>query len=604
MNGPSPTIDSRRRRWILRASGLGVAAATLALMLATEPRLAIAWDEGYTLGRENRIRHWFRALRDPEGFAKTWTPPGLELVQVNGRMPPPPRADQLDTRAKLFDRVVIAWFWPFAREEPHGHPPFYALVGLIGDLAVPDWPDLERARFGPILAFSLTAGCLFGFMARRWGTWAGAASAGAWALQPQLFGLGHYATYDALLTCLWVDAILALWLAVEDGRTRWGWAVVFGVLLGWAADTKLTGWFLALPFVGWAALYAIADAMPRRTPLPNPPPQGGREPEVAPPESSPSPLVGEGRVRGGLGKTAAKTVLLAAPIAVLTLYLFNPAWWLDPVGGVERFLRSNLTRGQTVPIPVRFLGKTYNSPIESLPWYNTLAWTAMATPVGFLALAIVGGGRALRRWRAEPFGLLVLGHWALLIALRALPHTPGHDGVRLFLPAFGVLAILAGLGAASVVQWWRRWGRVLVVAALLEGAASVAIMMPVPLSYYSPLVGGLYGASRIGMEATYYWDGLDDEILDFLNANTPPGYRVRFTTFPTSLIYLKRTGRLKAALAPIDPGIDAWYVLQNRAGEFSPEDRALLAKGRVPAMSSKLLTPLVWVFPLNPPPAP
>ena len=49
-------------------------------------------------------------------------------------------------------------------------------------------------------AFSLTAGALFGFMARRWGVWAGAASAGAWALQPQLFGHGHYAAYDGLLT--------------------------------------------------------------------------------------------------------------------------------------------------------------------------------------------------------------------------------------------------------------------------------------------------------------------------------------------------------------------------------------------------------------------
>ena len=37
----------------------------------------------------------------------------------------------------LFDRDVLAWFWPFAREEPHGHPPFYALLGLIGDFAGP-----------------------------------------------------------------------------------------------------------------------------------------------------------------------------------------------------------------------------------------------------------------------------------------------------------------------------------------------------------------------------------------------------------------------------------------------------------------------------------
>ena len=31
-------------------------------------------------------------------------------------------------------------------------------------------------------------------------------------------------------------------------------------------------------------------------------------------------------------------------------------------------------------------------------------------------------------------------------------------------------------------------------------------MMPVPLSYYSPLIGGLPGAAAIGMEPTFYWD--------------------------------------------------------------------------------------------------
>ncbi len=35
-------------RWTIRASGLTIAAATAALMLATEPHLAIVWDERYT----------------------------------------------------------------------------------------------------------------------------------------------------------------------------------------------------------------------------------------------------------------------------------------------------------------------------------------------------------------------------------------------------------------------------------------------------------------------------------------------------------------------------------------------------------------------------
>src|SRR5437764_1581177 len=110
--------ESPPPRPTFRAAGLAVAVAIAALMLATEPRLAIVWDEGYTLGREARLRQWFSALRAPAGFAATWKPPALELVQQVGA---PPRADQIDTRAKLlFDPKVVAYFWPFAREEPHG----------------------------------------------------------------------------------------------------------------------------------------------------------------------------------------------------------------------------------------------------------------------------------------------------------------------------------------------------------------------------------------------------------------------------------------------------------------------------------------------------
>src|SRR3954468_22011492 len=151
-------------RWTIRGAGLAVALATAAVMLATEPRLAIVWDEGYTLGRVARLRLWFRALADPPAFAAHWSPPAEELVQQVGARPP--GRDQFDTRSRLlFDPGVLAWFWPFAREEPHGHPPLYALVGLAGDVLTPGRDALPRARLGPILAFSVAAGALFGFVA-------------------------------------------------------------------------------------------------------------------------------------------------------------------------------------------------------------------------------------------------------------------------------------------------------------------------------------------------------------------------------------------------------------------------------------------------------
>ena len=288
------------RRWPTRVGACAIALATLALMVATEPRLAIVWDEGYTLGREARIREWFRAMANPVGFAASWVPPtpGSELVQVSPGDPPPPDRSEVDTRAKLRSPRVLDWFWPFAREEPHGHPPFYAIEGLIGDWLAPSWAVLPRARLGPMLAFGLAGGAIFGFVAGRWGGWAGAMAASSWAFQPNLFGHGHYATVDALLTSLWAGAILAFALAVERGgrSPAWGWVVAFGVLCGWAADSKLTGWFLPLPFFAWATLHR--------------------------------------------DRRAWLTLVAGGVVAVVVLFAFNPCWWSSPVSGVERFLRN------------------------------------------------------------------------------------------------------------------------------------------------------------------------------------------------------------------------------------------------------------------------
>jgi hypothetical protein len=544
-------------------AGAAVSLATAVLMLATEPSLVIVWDEGYTLGREARLRDWFRALADPPGFAAHWRPQAEELVQQDQppRLPPP--ASRLDSRSELLtDLDVLTWFWPFAREEPHGHPPFYALVGLVGDLLAPSWPDLPRARLGPILLFSLTAGAIFAFAAARWGMAAAALSAGSWVLQPNLFGHGHYASYDAVLAAIWILAIIAFANAVIprtsdappiDRVRRWSWTTLFGLILGCAAATKLTGWFLPLPFLAWAAWQRDRKAL--------------------------------------------AVVLVGLLIAAVVMFAQMPPWWIDPIGGIFRFLRSNLTRGRTRPIPVQFFGTIYDTPNESLPWYNTIAWTVLVTPVGFLVLGLLGLASAVSRRQSEPIGMLFAGHWALLMLLRAMPHVPGHDGVRLFLPAFGVLALLGGTGARALLDRSARWCKAAIAATLAEGLMSVAVMMPVPLSYFSPIVGGLPGATALGMEPTYYWDALTPDARRWLVEHTPEGKTIAFATGPTSWLYLRREGDLPRRLAPIDRGERYWYVLQNRPGAFEDWDRALAARGRAEYAVTKLDVPLVWIFP-------
>jgi hypothetical protein len=203
------------------------------------------------------------------------------------------------------------------------------------------------------------------------------------------------------------------------------------------------------------------------------------------------------------------------------------------------------------------------------------------------------------RRRGDPIGLLIAGHWAFLMLLRAMPHTPGHDGVRLFLPAFGLLALLGGLGARALLDRSVRWGMVALIAALAEGAVSIAVMMPVPLSYFSPIVGGLPGAAALGMEPTYYWDALTPDARRWLVEHTPERTTCLCSTGPTSWIYLRRRGELPPLVNLNERGEPRWYVMQNRPGAFLDVDRALATRGRAEYVVTKLGVPLVWIFPFT-----
>jgi len=392
----------------------------------------------------------------------------------------------------------------------------------------------------------------------RWGMPAACAALGAWVLQPRLFAEGHFATYDGILTSLWVLALIAFARSEDSVFSRnstWVWRIWFGILLGCAAATKLTGWFIPIPLAAWLLLTRSRKS------------------------------------------TVTLTVGLA--IGAVVVFLLTPPWWSEPISGVARFLRSNLTRGQTIPIPVLFLGTIYQTPNESLPWYNTIAWTAMAVPVGFLVLSLIGAFRTTFRRPRDPLALLFLVNWIFMLTLRATPHTPGHDGIRLFLPAFGLLTAMAAFGAKICAESRRRWSRSILGISIVEGALGIAVMMPVPLSYYSPLVGLLPGANAIGMEPTYYWDALSPEARDWLKSNTHAGETIQFATFPHSWLYLRRTGQLPERLEPVDSGRPKWYVLQNRPGAFRDSDRAVVREVAPAFVVRKLGVPLVWVFPFE-----
>ena len=91
--------------------------------------------------------------------------------------------------------------------------------------------------------------------------------------------------------------------------------------------TKLTGWFLPLPFLAWAIIYRDRRAM--------------------------------------------LALVVGVLLAFAVLVVLIPPWWHNPLLGLDQFFQSNLSRAKTTPLSILFLGKIYETPTGSLPWYNT-----------------------------------------------------------------------------------------------------------------------------------------------------------------------------------------------------------------------------------------
>ena len=493
----------------------------------------MTWDEGNAICRSQGIQRWFGVL-------------------VSG--------DRGDQSLDAFSRDGIAECWRYTTQI-EGHPALYGIVIAAGRWVSAAWlGPLDSFRFGPIVLFAAAAGAMFYRMVREYSIAAALGAVAALMLLPRMFAHAHFASFDGPLVACWVLAWAAFPGGKGDGRLSapkahqgtpsaresGAWppslrAILFGIALGMTLSAKATGWLAPLGFLAWTLVY---------------------------------------RDRAG-----AKAMAWGLPIALATFFLLNPPLWHDPIRGGVAFFQMNLGRSE-FNISTQFFGRMYNLD-HPLPWYNTLVWTGITVPIGILLLMAVGVGVVLRRWRDDRAGTLLLANALVLLIVRALPGVPPHDGVRLFLPSFAFLAALAGVGVASVLAFApgrpdggvaRRRAAVVGVLLLYAGSATSAIWYaPQWLSYYNLAVGGLPGATALGMEPTYYWDGLDRSVLDWLDEHTGPGEKVQFAAPSVeNLVLMRRWGTLPVEFRALAPGTYRWHVIQHRPSGWQPADRRLV----------------------------
>lgn len=429
------------------------------------------------------------------------------------------------------------------------HPPVYKeAMAATGALLGRSFGSLVSYRSASVLWFALLVGSVAWAGGLAGGMTAGVGSALALLLMPRVVGHAHIGATDMPLTFFWFLATVGFALYVLADRPGYLAAAALG--LGLALGTKFTGYLIPLPLALWLLLYG------RRL------------------------RFWGGLVAWGLG-------------GLLIGFALNPLAWHDPLGYPLRLAAESLGREdgtasifgrqlavESVPISTFYLGRTY---LYRVPWHHPLVMTLATLPVALLGLAGIGTARA-RRWRERPLLVLSLVQVIFFWVLMALPSSPNHDGIRLFLPMFPFVALLAGSGFARTVEALGSWlGR---SRAPLAGLALGLLFFYPPylqltrarpyfLAYYGEAIGGVRGAQRAGLETSYWFDAITPAFLMRVNEILPEGAGVASFPHPLHLEYLQSYGMLREDLDVREDGAAPYLILLARRASFTRTHRAV-----------------------------
>lgn len=349
------------------------------------------------------------------------------------------------------------------------HPPLGRWLLGLATLAAPLEPllggvdpfSVHSARLAPMLAFATLVGLIAAFTARRFGVAAGIGAGVSLILMPRSFAHAHLASLDTFLSLFWTAALLAADAALRSGNAR-RWLPLAGVAWGLALLTKIHAVLLP-PLV-------LLDALLR------------------PRESARRRAVG----------------LTLWTFAGLGVFLAGWPWlWFDSVDRLTAYLSTSTER---LSLSVLYFGRVYAD--HDAPWHYPWVYFALVVPIGLHLLAAVGLASAWRMRRHDPLPLVLAASIVEFLALFST-RAPVYDGERLFLHVFPAWAIMAGLGFDDLWQRARRrWQRVGLAVFLAAQGYGLITTFPCGLSYYNGLVGGLSGATRRGLEPTYWGDSL------------------------------------------------------------------------------------------------
>jgi hypothetical protein len=404
----------------------------------------------------------------------------------------------------------------------------------------------------PTMVFTL----LLGLLVFRWCLeLAGPAAAGLalvlCATHPSLLAHGKQVTSD-VATALFATLATWAWWRLVRGRGRSAAQVL--LVAAAAAAAILSKYTSALVFPAFFLLALLEAVRP----------------------SSRTHRLDGALLRRRLGQLAAAAGL--ALVLVNAAYLFRgtftPAseqeWKSRSLGflrhvGVPLLVPDVFARGIDLSAQIQEqpgLGRGYNYVLGELNadgrWYAFPVMLLLKTPLGVLALALLGASRWPPRAPGSPSdAALVLVPALVLLAFYSLVAKP-QLGIRYVLPVVPVLIVAASVSAARLAT---TRGRLVVVGLAAWAVVSALSYHPHHMSYFNELVGPRKNAWRFLADSNLDWEDRGRDIERFRAEN--PG--------------------LGVALNPEAPRAGYLLVSANRlVGLYDPEEYRWLREGFAP----------------------
>lgn len=398
------------------------------------------------------------------------------------------------------------------------HPPLDKIwSGVVWSVARNFTNDLVAHRMGNMILVAVMAGLLYILIRDAYGQIAGLAAVGALFTMPRFFFHAHLSALDVPAAVSVFIVTFAFWKTIE--YKKWTWGLLLGLLWGLALATKINAVFVPITLGLWLLIFRRELWLFVRLII--------------------------------MGLTAIPMFIAVWPwlyfqtIERLTAYI---GFMTDEHWEIGQF----------------YLGEFFMPP----PWHFGFVMTWAVLPLGLTVLYFVGIFSAGKARQDNGLGwLLFLSALTPILAI-STGKSMVYDNERLIMVSFPFLAGLAGIGFSWVVLGWEtlsaRWSRplvsrggivILVLLAFVPQLVTMFRLYPHYLSYYGESVGGLAGATRMGLETTY-WCETYNMAFSIINEQAKPKDRIWADPWSHDvLIYYQTQGLLRddlVILAPMD----------------------------------------------------